>query len=184
MEEAYDNFCGSLEYILDPTGTAQTYLTYDGTTLLTLAPDETDPTGVLGHTLRARLVEYPTVYHDEPFTVEVKACDITAFYADSVDSVTILPVRESTTIGVTNFVIGSDPEITHTFTFSDFDVAQNDGCELLYPLKYKLFFEGVDISQSLPDWVSAFDPALPSVTISFVDTTALGSFTLSVKGEL
>ena len=34
----YGNYCGDLEYELDLTGPAQTYLTYDGGYLLTLAP--------------------------------------------------------------------------------------------------------------------------------------------------
>ena len=162
LQGEYNSFCGDLEYVLDPSGApVQTYLTYDGSTTLEFAPTETDPTGVHSHTLRVRLADFQAAYHDEPFTVEVIACDIAAFYADSVDTVAISPVRQSTVIGVTNFVIGTDPGMSFDFTFGDFDVAQSTGCEAAFVTKYMLLVSGTDMTQSLPAWISAFDPALP-----------------------
>ena len=151
---------------------------------LTLEPDETHPTGVHSHTLRARLANFPAAFHDEPFTVEIVACDINAFYADSVDTMIVSPARQDKVIGQTGFVIGTDSPMTFDFTFSDFDVVQNTGCETAYTMEYLLFVSGADVTLSPPSWVSVFDPTLPSVTVEFFDITALGAYTLTVKGEL
>lgn len=74
--------------------------------------------------------------------------------------------------------------MTFDFTFSDYDVAQSDGCEAAYSIEYSLFVSSVDVTQSLPAWVTAFDPALPSVTVEFFDLGALGTYSFTVKGEL
>lgn len=53
-EGLYSSYCGPLEYVLDPNGPAQTYLTYDGDFLLTLAPlANVHADGAYTHTLRA-----------------------------------------------------------------------------------------------------------------------------------
>lgn len=119
-----------------------------------------------------------------PFTVEVVACDINAFYADFVDTVAISPARENAVIGVTDFVIGTDTPMTFAFTFGDFDVVQSSGCEAAYAMEYQLFVDGSDVSLSPPDWVAAFDPEVASVTVEFFDLAALGSYSLTIKGEL
>ena len=46
MNGDYNNYCGLLKYVLNASVPAQTYLKYDGVTLLTFEPLTTHPPGV------------------------------------------------------------------------------------------------------------------------------------------
>ena len=52
MHGDYSNYCGPLSYVFDASGPAQTYLKYDGGTLLTFAPLSTHAADVYSHNLR------------------------------------------------------------------------------------------------------------------------------------
>lgn len=105
--------------------------------------------------------------------MQINSCEITAFYAETLDAVAISPAREDKVVGPTKTIATTD-NFTFAFTFGDFDVVQSSGCEATYQLTYLLFYQGVDVTQSLPAWVSNFDPTVPTVSVKFLDESDLG----------
>lgn len=88
---AYNNYCGPLEFVLDPAGaTGGGHLTFDGVSRLTLAPTKGAHTdGVYTHTLRARLQDWISVFVDTLFVTDVYSCDVTTHYADSFNGMSV-----------------------------------------------------------------------------------------------
>jgi len=72
----------------------------------------------------------------------------------------------------------------YDFTFTDFVTIQGNNCESAYTKTYSLYLDGIDVSYSLPSWISNFDSSpgasIPSFTISSSDTQDEGTYTLTV----
>jgi hypothetical protein len=83
------------------------------------------------------------------------------------------------------YIIGTDPLTAFGFTFDDFVVTQNNGCEAAYTQQYSLYLSGVDVSASSPAWIQDdFDPTIPEFRIFSLDAADQGDFTLTVKSVL
>lgn len=62
---------------------------------LKLHPETGHPSGVQNHILRVKLRDYPSAVLDVPFTVDLISCDVTGFYADTIESIVISPSRQT-----------------------------------------------------------------------------------------
>ena len=175
LEGMYSSYCGQLEYFLDPTSSpSQTYLTYDGAYLLTLAPlDGQHSDGTFQHVLRARLVEWPDRYHDTHFDIELYSCKVQTHYADSVAGGSITPGDDEVFEYV--YVAGLDDAITFDFSFGAITTNQGQGCESIYEQRYTLHdTTGTDITATLPNYITAFDSTNGSLTLFTVSTDDKG----------
>lgn len=191
LEGAYDYYCGALEFHLDPTGipAAQDYFVYDGATVLTLAPTTSHASGIYSHTLRARIVAYPSAFLDVPITVHILSCTVTGHYAHTLDGLELTPARSNTVTDYNYIIQEVSDEMIVTFTFDDIDTAENDGCQVIYTQEYALFVDGVDVSSSLPAWISSFNPSVGELKVNTDDVTlADAEFTIVIRsafvGEL
>jgi hypothetical protein len=72
------------------------------------------------------------VFLDVSIQVEIIACDIEGHYADTVNGNTIIPVRQTKSSDIFVYTVAKDPIIDFDFTFNDFKVAQNNGCQAAY----------------------------------------------------
>ena len=61
MDLKYNNYCGSLIYFINPSDPAQTYLKYDGASLLTFTPLMTHAAGIFIVNLQVKLAQYLNV---------------------------------------------------------------------------------------------------------------------------
>ena len=95
LEGAYNDYCGALEFHLDPSGVpaVQDYFVYDGSTILTLAPTTSHAAGSYSHILQAKIDAYPSVFLDAPITVDILSCTVTGHYADTLNELVIAPAR-------------------------------------------------------------------------------------------
>ena len=81
-------------------------------------------------------------------------------------------------------MIAKDPEQTFKFTFDDFKVTQNTDCAKTYVQQYSLYLAGVDVSASLPNWITNFNSEIPEFSIYSLKPTDEGIFTITVKAVL
>ena len=124
----------------------------------------------------------PFIYLDVPFTVDILSCTITGHYADTFDSVAIEPARTDMITEVNYIITAASTEAVFYFAFDDIVTAENNGCQTVYTQEYTLFVDDVDVTNTLPTWVSTFDPSVGELGIETTDE-ALNNrvFTVTIK---
>lgn len=93
------------------------------------------PSGVQNHVLRVQLQDYTSAILDIPFTVDLISCDVTGFYADSIENIAISPSRQ-TGILATDYVLLDI--VTFVATFDDLITSQGTSCASVYEKTYSL----------------------------------------------
>ena len=176
----FDDYCGDLTLALDPGAPATNYLTLDASHDLSLAPVAGSPLGVFNHFIRVSLVEYPSVFLDLPFTVEITSCTVTAFFADS-PNVSDPPKSREDLLQHITYVIGVDLVKEFPFSFDDIETLSGDGCEAAFIRTYTILVDGSAVS---PDWIVEVDPQRSSMRVQSLDAPHEGTYSVEVSASL
>lgn len=81
------------------------------------------------------------------------------------------------------YTIGKS-EVVFTFSFEAMTTVQNDGCEAVYSQRYSVEVNDVDVTNSLPSFITSFDPQNPTLAIQSGSNADEGVKTIVIRSYI